>query len=856
MNSLGRAVFAFSLSIGCLVVSPALTADAVGTAEPAIGAVDCRTINPEPGMDFSHCDLSGADFSGANLSYANLTSANLTHADLSGAILLGVSAGDVTLSSANLAGAALIDADLAGARLRGANLLGATATSANLAGADLDGAVLSGATFAGADLTDADLDGAKVDGTIFTGADLTRVGANLVDFSGAVLTGAVLTGADLTSARLSGLDLSGTDLSRADLTGARLIRTNLTDASVSRANLTDATLRGSTLTRMGQAGATWWNTTCPDGAVTTGAPCPEGRTANEAAFIPVGPIDYWFHKSFLAFTKDIRYTTTPVRLFTTFQPADGVDPTTAPLFVMLNGGPGAATTANLFANNTAQFTENADAVGAGGLGYVANPNSWTSFANLLYIDPPQTGFSYSINGAAATDDVARLKDYLFHGNFNAFIDADQVLRVVLAFLDSHPDLADNPVVLVGESYGGTRVSVMMNMLLFSGRYDANGPSFFRDPELVSLIRAHFALVGDGRSPTPTLVARQFSRQILIQPQLTSYQSDVQSTMFWKKSPSIIDEVAIDAQWQGGFTRDAGLCTFPLNVNLGACALMKYVAAWDRDRYNWKKAADWTDNQEALTSVQFDSIGKLNTILGVDVRTVPGFASDQRKDAYHLLSGLLGVGPDGIASAAGSPDLPEQAGPMQDALADGFAPGPYYDALVATQRRTDAAVRAADTTMSLQDYFGPLGRYDRYYMAWNPEVYLAFTYNVVAPEYVLLPINPENDATYGEMFLENARFVSTFLTDAQYDLVIYSPALPAALAMHTGTVRGVNRVRATGAGSGTFVITYRDGVQASLTYPFYAESGHAVAAVEPKKLHDDIAAWLTVTPLPTGAPSGG
>ena len=109
MNSLGRAVFAFSLSIGCLVVSPALAADAVGTAEPAIGAVDCRTITPEPGMDFSHCDLSGADFSGANLSYANLTSANLTHADLSGAILLGVSAGDVTLSSANLAGAALID---------------------------------------------------------------------------------------------------------------------------------------------------------------------------------------------------------------------------------------------------------------------------------------------------------------------------------------------------------------------------------------------------------------------------------------------------------------------------------------------------------------------------------------------------------------------------------------------------------------------------------------------------------------------------------------------------------------------------------------------------------------------------
>ncbi len=844
---------AFSLASAFIPQAGTLAFGSTGALEAVDNVVNCRTIEPAPGVDLSDCDLSGADFSGANLSYADLSGANLANADLSDALLLGINATGTTLSSANLIGANLIDANLDGAGLRGANLRGATLTSASLAAADLDGATLSGADLTGADLSSADIDGALVDGATFTEADLTRVDAHGVDFTDAILRGALLGGADLTGSNLARLDLAAINLTLADLTEASLKRATLTRAIMTGTNLTNATLLGADLTGATTAKATWWNTTCPDGSVTTGSPCLSAKPTNEAAFVTVGPIDYSFHKSFVAFTRDYRYSTTPARLFTTFQPADGtgVDPRTAPVFVMLNGGPGAATTANLFANNTAKMTVNADAVGPGGPGYAVNPNSWTAFANLLYIDPPQTGFSYNINPAAANDDVERIQEYLFRGNFNSFIDADQVLRVVLGFLDSHPDLRDNPVVLVGESYGGTRVSTMLNLLLFSDRYDRNGPSFFRDPELVSLIRAHFALLSDGpvdgAALTPAIVARQFGRQILIQPQLTSYQTDVQSTMFWAAKPSVIDQVAIDANWLGGFTRDKAVCTFPLNYNLGACALMKYVAQWDRDRYNWKKPGDWTDNQEALGSAQFDALGKLNAILGVDASTIKGLASGERIGAYHLLSGLLGVTPDGIAGGPDAVEAPDQGQAMRIALADGFVPGPYYEALLAAQRATDAEVAASvDPHESLETAFGPLGRYDRYYMAWNPEVYLAFAYNVLAPEYRYLPINADNDPTYGEMFLENARHVDTFLTDAEYDLVIYSPAMPTALARHSTTVQGVDRTRATGSGSGTFQITYRDGQRASIYYPYYADSGHAVAASQPEQLNSDIRVWLACT----------
>ncbi len=127
----------------------------------------------------------------------------------------------------------------------------------------------------------------------------------------------------------------------------------------------------------------------------------------------------------------------------------------------------------------------------------------------------------------------RTAEFFGRGNFNPFIDAAQLLRVVLGFIESHEALSSSPVVFVGESYGGTRVATMMNMLLFSADYDRDGQAFFRDPELVESIRRHFGVNGEDEL-LPETVAARFGRQILIQPQLTSYQDDVHDLLYWDR----------------------------------------------------------------------------------------------------------------------------------------------------------------------------------------------------------------------------------------------------------------------------------------------------------------------------------
>jgi len=65
------------------------------------------------------------------------------------------------------------------------------------------------------------------------------------------------------------------------------------------------------------------------------------------------------------------------------------DPKTDPLVLWLTGGPGCASEVALFyENGPYQFTSATDAT------IKSNPNSWNTFANLLYVDQPiGTGFS-------------------------------------------------------------------------------------------------------------------------------------------------------------------------------------------------------------------------------------------------------------------------------------------------------------------------------------------------------------------------------------------------------------------------------------------------------------------------------
>ncbi|KAF0698418.1 Aste57867_10947 [Aphanomyces stellatus] len=125
------------------------------------------------------------------------------------------------------------------------------------------------------------------------------------------------------------------------------------------------------------------------------------------------------------------------------------NPATDPLVVWLEGGPGSSSTFTMFSMNGPCFVSD-------DFRTVLNPYSWTTNANMLWLDQP-TGVGFSFGDAADDDsnedDVGR--------NFYGFMQG---------FLRKHPELASTPFYIAGQSFGGHYVPAAANYIV---RHQAN-----------------------------------------------------------------------------------------------------------------------------------------------------------------------------------------------------------------------------------------------------------------------------------------------------------------------------------------------------------------------------------------------
>jgi hypothetical protein len=539
---------------------------------------------------------------------------------------------------------------------------------------------------------------------------------------------------------------------------------------------------------------------------------------NEAGFIAMEPVAHSLHMGSPATRLEL--ISSEARIWYSFHAADR-DPESRPLFVLFNGGPGAASSSGLMSMYTSRYTLDNRIESGGGDHYLPNPFSWTRLGNLLYVDPRQTGFSYSV-----LDDVedwdSRFREFNAQ-NFSTFFDGAEVVRLLLRFLARHPELRDNPVVIVGESYGGVRATVMLHLLLNYASY-GDGTEMYQDPALASEIQAHLEAVFPeyrGRIVPPEVIARQFGNQILIQVALTmGYQGEA-TWQLWSQPDSVLYQIG----------REAGV---PYDPQRFPRPLRFVEEAAGRDPYAYNKPTGWLTSFFANAGRLLRFTSNLSLVTGTDATRIPELYAANRLGAYR------------VADPEYETDWPMGGHDPVDEL---------LFLRLGRMEEWLALVEPGDVA----SVFGRLQPWDRYFLGLNQEAGWAFHfYNVARVRgyevHYRLP-------RFGRMFLGNVVHVRTFVTNAAFDLAVYAEAIPPALARHTEMLTGVRHERDRPAGAarpGRIVLEYRPGGPANLPaivtrtirFPFYASSGHAVSLTQPDELLHDVTVWLVEAGLTT------
>ncbi len=591
----------------------------------------------------------------------------------------------------------------------------------------------------------------------------------------------------------------------------------------------------------------------------------------EMNFIKLEPIEYVLEQTMTPKTK---YRSEINQLWYTYFKAEE-NYEHKPLFVFLNGGPGCGTSMNLFAMNTAPYTLDRAMVKSNHSSdinklFAENDNRWTSMGNLLYIDAPNTGFSYMIydqneenkrhrNKWIKDNEAFRPSPFVFGDNYNVLIDADQVLRCLFKFLAQHEDIKYNEVILVGESYSGVRVTTMLNLLLRYKQF-SNGSQVYHDAGFAKVIEKHFEKFPGRKGSGPVGIediTKQFKRQILIQPQIVDkYQAEDEFYAFLapnSRMDKLIGVNEIGYTWKE-YVRNIDEINkkkWPWQEKEKPSAL-SYLTLIDRDPYHCKKPASWSTDNEYFAMQALKNVKALEQIACLKpgtIKKIKGFNRQNRTNAlrFALHKGFAMISSDLFKRI--SVDFPDDIRPYLEMVPSLDINGIHMDNPIG----------------SLELELGELNPFDAYLVGTNPYIYVSFMLNGggetipgIALSYFVdrFDIGPGISDRYGKMFIENLTRIDTFMTYAANDIIVYSPAL--ASQFDKGRFKHLisNLVYTTPVNtSGPSKMTFhykKGGIQElgdlpetrSVDWFYYGKSGHSVSSTEPKKFRDDVRDWLS------------
>ncbi len=179
------------------------------------------------------------------------------------------------------------------------------------------------------------------------------------------------------------------------------------------------------------------------------AAAPADKTTAHTLHLPAGPLDFAAEVATMRLANPAG--ATQAEIVTTAFTLKAADPARRPVMFAINGGPGASSAwLNLGAIGPWRVPFGDPIIPSRAPVPLENADTWLDFADLVFIDPPATGYSRILGDRAAFLTVDG--------------DIDTLAVVIRRWLETHNRL-QSPKFIVGESYGGFRGPKLARKLL-------------------------------------------------------------------------------------------------------------------------------------------------------------------------------------------------------------------------------------------------------------------------------------------------------------------------------------------------------------------------------------------------------